>query len=211
MTTIPFMAMRRVRAAAKAAPPKLSAAKDLLQFLFYLTLIVFAILHYGDFGAFVQRVARGATQVSLAGATFTIPGPQGSEATSEWTAVYRLRDRLELRKASLSETPAEGEFVEVCASAPVNLQGGFIGDSKKMRYLRNGPVLGRNECARLYTALPKPNGAAVALLWDGTKWTETADGMFKSDRGEGDRIIVIDARRDIVLDVEFWWTGSPPA
>ena len=36
-------------------------------------------------------------------------------------------------------------------------------------------------------------------------------GVFKADPGEGDRIVIMDRKKRILLDVDYWWSTKPGA
>jgi len=166
-----------------------------------------------------NRFLHSATQVSIADVLTVSITPRGEAPRQEkWAAFYRVADRVKVLEASLDDKETGFEYLDLTAITPLNLGGSYIGDTKEMMFLGERDIkLQAGETVRIYTVVDKtrkgekksPERAEKELNRKVVEAErikkEKKGGIFKTDVGEGDRIVLIDREKRMILDLDYWW------
>lgn len=209
---------------ARAQDRWLSTIKQLLQLLLLAIVIVLVVTNWYSANIFIQRFLHSAVQVSIANVISVSITEQGITRQEKWAAFYRVADRVKILEASLDDKQTGVEYLDLTAITPLNLGGSYIGDADEMLFLGEGDIqLQAGETLRIYTFVggaPKieksPETAReklkrqVVIARPLKKMdNKAAKGIFKTDVGEGDRIVLIDREKKVILDLDYWWLKSP--
>ncbi|MCG2773219.1 MAG: hypothetical protein L6277_14170 [Desulfobacterales bacterium] len=112
--------------------------------------------------------------------------------------------------------------MDLTAITPLNLGGSYIGDADEMLFLGECDIqLQAGETLRIYTFVDETRktekspgiareklGRRVVIATP-LKNNKATKGIFKTHVGEGDRIVLIDREKRVILDLDYWWV--PPA
>jgi len=183
-------------------------------------------MNWKSVDAFVVRSMRGVTQVEIGEVRVDlagVPADESGEHVEEngyWITNYRVQHGVELKSARLSGR-GEGECLVLRALEPVDLTGGFVGDSHRLLKLGDRDLgLAAGEVLEVYTYAPDStlchastdpaNGlrCVVASTLDGGRLN---DGILKSELGAEERLVLIGAANHLLLDMDYWpMTGRAP-
>lgn len=176
--------------------------------------------NFGEIDSFVKRILRGAVQLSIADViSINIPrSTAGGPLTADWVVFYRVKGPVKLVDAVVASRHGS-EFIEIEAESAINLSGGFVGDGDEIHHLDKNEKLLRlkaGERIRIYTwvkeedkeamlaAVNKRIKATAAKCQNGTY---PIRGIYQSTIG--DRIVLVDAGRNIILDMDYWPVDDP--
>lgn len=200
-------------------------ALDAVKFLLALPAVAFtallAALLFFNFGRVSESIDKLHRIVVPGVVELTFHGSDPEERAKvamEWATYYRVSDMdvvgAKLDNDNSDKCPDDAEWIEVRArEGAIDLAGGYVGDSSEMRRLpSDGAFVPQGECLRIVTCghVEEP-GQCVSVVhvktFDGT----TSEAFLRKDVGEGDRIVVFDRRRRLVLDVDYWVTKATDA
>lgn len=201
----------------------LSRAKQFFQLVLLIILIVLIIYNWNSVNICVNRFLHSATQVSIANVlTVSVTRPREGTREEFWAAFYRVADRVKILEASLDDKETGFEYLDLIAITPINLGGSYIGDANEMMSLGEENIhLEAGQTLRIYTyADEKRKGkekspeiaeeklkrkVVTAKRIVKEKKEKDEKGIFKAHVGEGDRIVLIDREKRVILDLDYWW------
>jgi len=191
--------------------------KHIFYVVFLLVAFILVLCNWSAFSGLVSRILRESTEVSIAGyVTFSLKDAKGTTSEEKWIVYYRIKDKVRINKVQLGKKGKENkidEFVEIEALSHIDLSQGYIGDIKNILYLGSKDLyLHPEDKLRIYTYKQDPNiineNEVVAKSLKSIKKDGKLDyrtkGMFKGDAGEGDRIVIINSNKEILLDLDYW-------
>ena len=182
-----------------------------------LTALLAALLLYnfGRISASIGRLHRVVVP-GIVEMSFRTSTDQTDDEVMEWATYYRASGMVvvgaKLDDGKKRDDPTHAEWIELRATdGPVDLAGGYIGDSSEMRRIpHGGPVIQSGECVRIVTfGRVERTGACVAVTHAKALNGEESAAFLRKDVGEGDRIVVFDGRKRLVLDVDYWVADAP--
>jgi len=176
--------------------------------------VVLLLANLPALNGFVRRALSHATELDV-GELKVLIGAEGEEPHREnWVASYRVSRGLRIEQAGFSGDSSD-EFIDVTATEPINLSGGFIGDSNELLSLGDQELrLDTAERLRIYTF--RPNAGSSPSAPAGMRYTLARKvkgklpekGIYKHKLGKGDRLVIVGANSQILVDVDFWWTAA---
>jgi hypothetical protein len=211
----------------------LSTIKQLLQLLLLAIVIVLIVTNWYSVNIFANRFLHSATQVSIADVlTVSITSSGGYPREEKWAAFYRVAGKVKVLEASLDDKTTGFEYLDLTAITPLNLGGSYIGDANEMMFLGERDIqLQADETLRIYTfadekrmneekspEMARKQGRRVVVAKpiknkkEKKEKKEEAEekGIFQTHVGDGDRIVLIDREKRVILDLDYWWV-KPPA
>jgi hypothetical protein len=197
----------------------ISRAKQFSQLVFLLILIVIIIYNWNSVNICVNRFLHCSTQVSIANVLNVSITPPGKPSQQEkWAAFYRVSDRVKVLEASFDDKVTGFEYLDITAITPINLGGSYIGDGNDMMFINERDIrLQAEETLRIYTYAAKAGDTPMikekspeackhkSVTAKPLKKKNEKKGIFKTDVGEGDRIVLIDREKRVILDLDYWW------
>lgn len=197
--------------------------KQFLQIAIMALIVALVLINWKSVNYFVERFLYNAEEVSIANVlSVSIAKKDGVTHREEWAAYYRVADRVRILEAYFDDSGTQVEYIELIATAPVNLSGSFIGDKKRVLFLGNEDIhLDTEEIIRIYTFdgrnLAPEKSPVTARQKYGRKVVyakplgncKLKKGIFKADPGEGDRIVMINRDKKVILDLDYWWVQPP--
>ena len=200
----------------------LSPFKDLLQILVFGLALVLLLLNWKSLDIFIERFLHNAVEVSI-GDIIEVKVTEketGTTETQSWAAFYRTSGTLLIDNAAFDDDVTGIEYVQFTATTDLDLHGAYIGDIDEMLQIYDGDFFVHSgETVRIYTFVSKdaPNESkpeaqrrpGMKVLVAKSLKKPLKDGIFKDSIGKGDRIVVINRKQQILLDLDYWWIENP--